>query len=437
VAATIAVLANDRDVDGDGLVVGNVTQGTNGTVAINADGTVSYTPNAGFFGTDLFEYTVSDGQGGTDTGLVSVTVDQADDNDAPVLTEVADRTITEGQEVRFTVVAADADDPAGSLVYSVTSGLPAGATFNAATREFVWVPADEEGNEVTTLVFTVLDPDGATDTMDVVLTVTNAKPTVNAGADQVVGLQKVKDDHDHGHGYHHREKGEATVSIAATFNDRGTLDTHANHHTTIDWGDGHVTKGSVSESPFGPPGSTAGANGTVTGSHTYRKAGVYTVKVTVTDDDGASSTDTLTVTVRDPSKHLKARADEYKLREDGVLQVNAAHGVLNNDRAPGSAPLTARLVEGPDHGRLSFNADGSFTYRPDANFHGEDAFWYEFTDGTNVSKAVKVELAVKSDGRREVCIDWGGHGGWHGGHFGGGKHANFVDFLIKLARRFD
>jgi len=257
----------------------------------------------------------------------------------------------------------------------------------------------------------------------------------------VVGLQKKHghdhdddDHHSHGHGHGHK-KGEATVSISATFNDLGTLDTHANRYTTIDWGDGDVTEGAVSESPFGPPGSTAGANGTVTGTHTYKKTGVYTVRVTVTDDDGASRSDTLTVTVKDPDKHFKARDDEYKLREDGVLQVNAAHGVLRNDRAPGSPPLTARLVEGPDHGELTFNADGSFTYRPDANFHGEDSFWYEFTDGSNVSNAVKVELDVKSDGRHEACIDWGGRPGWDLPHFG--KHANFAEFLVKLARKFD
>jgi hypothetical protein len=153
--------------------------------------------------------------------------------------------------------------------------------------------------------------------------------------------------------------------------------------------------------------------------------------VTVTDDDGASRTDTLTVTVKDPDKHLKARGDEYKLVEDTVLSVNAANGVLRNDRGLHGGLLQARLVEGPDHGRLTFNADGSFTYRPDANFHGKDSFWYEFTDGNNVSQAVEVELKVRDDGRREACIDWGGR--WSG-HFAAARHSNFSDFLMKLLR---
>ena len=131
--------------------------------------------------------------------------------------------------------------------------------------------------------------------------------------------------------------------------------------------------------------------------------------------------------------HLKARGDQYKLVEDSVLTVNAVNGVLRNDRAPGSALLQARLLEGPDHGVLAFNADGSFTYRPDANFHGKDSFWYEFTDGTNVSKAVKVELKVRDDGRREACIDWGGRPGWSLPP--SGKHANFAEFLVKLAAK--
>ena len=48
---------------------------------INADGTVTYTPDPDFHGIDSFTYTVSDGNGGTDTATVTVTVDPV--NDAP------------------------------------------------------------------------------------------------------------------------------------------------------------------------------------------------------------------------------------------------------------------------------------------------------------------------------------------------------------------
>ena len=53
-----------------------------GTVTINGDGTLSYTPTANFNGTDTFSYTISDGNGGTATATVTVTVTPV--NDAPV-----------------------------------------------------------------------------------------------------------------------------------------------------------------------------------------------------------------------------------------------------------------------------------------------------------------------------------------------------------------
>ena len=72
------LLANDSDADGDALVLDGVGGASNGTVDLGADGTISYTPDAGFTGEDSFSYTVSDGNGGMSTAEVSVTVEAPD-----------------------------------------------------------------------------------------------------------------------------------------------------------------------------------------------------------------------------------------------------------------------------------------------------------------------------------------------------------------------
>lgn len=81
VAATLAgnsvaihALANDIDIDGDALTINAVSAAANGSVVINPDGTLTYTPNAGFSGTDSFSYTLSDGSL-SDTATVSITVE--------------------------------------------------------------------------------------------------------------------------------------------------------------------------------------------------------------------------------------------------------------------------------------------------------------------------------------------------------------------------
>jgi hypothetical protein len=73
-SVAIDVLSNDTDIEGDTLSVAGVTEPQNGTVAINDDGTVTYKARPGFTGADSFGYTVSDGNGGTDTGTVAVGV---------------------------------------------------------------------------------------------------------------------------------------------------------------------------------------------------------------------------------------------------------------------------------------------------------------------------------------------------------------------------
>ncbi|MFC1980298.1 S8 family serine peptidase [Chloroflexota bacterium] len=80
-AVIIDVLANDSDPDLDPLDVTAVSDPAHGTAAINFDDTVTYTPDVDYNGPDAFTYTISDGQGGTDTANVSVTVNQT----APIM----------------------------------------------------------------------------------------------------------------------------------------------------------------------------------------------------------------------------------------------------------------------------------------------------------------------------------------------------------------
>ena len=79
----VAVLANDLDVDGDTLVVAAADGAEHGTTTVSPDGlSVIYSPDPDSNGLDSFEYTVSDGQGGSESAEVLVTV--AAVNDPPV-----------------------------------------------------------------------------------------------------------------------------------------------------------------------------------------------------------------------------------------------------------------------------------------------------------------------------------------------------------------
>jgi hypothetical protein len=71
---TINVLANDTDADGDSLTVTGISSPSNGTAVLNPDGTVTYRSNCSFQGFDTFTYTISDGNGGSDTAQVTVRV---------------------------------------------------------------------------------------------------------------------------------------------------------------------------------------------------------------------------------------------------------------------------------------------------------------------------------------------------------------------------
>jgi VCBS repeat-containing protein len=99
---------------------------------------------------------------------------------------------------------------------------------------------------------------------------------------------------------------------------------------------------------------------------------------------------TITVTpVNDPPV---ATDDAYVAAEDSTLTILAS-GVLGNDHDVDEDDLTATVATGPSHGALALNADGSFTYTPHANFHGEDTFAYTVSDGA-LSDTATVTITV-------------------------------------------
>ena len=76
-AVNIEVLANDTDADGNSLTVSpGATGPSNGTVMVEVDETITYTPNAGFKGMDTFTYDISDGKNGGDTAQVNIRVQE-------------------------------------------------------------------------------------------------------------------------------------------------------------------------------------------------------------------------------------------------------------------------------------------------------------------------------------------------------------------------
>lgn len=133
---TIDVLENDLDADGNPLIViavegvaidldTDVVIDGVGTVSLNADGTLSFRPIANFNGTQSFDYTISDGQGGTNTGTVNLTVTAV--NDAPVA--VADSVAaTEDTAVTFDVRSNDSDADGNPLSVAAINGTPISTT---------------------------------------------------------------------------------------------------------------------------------------------------------------------------------------------------------------------------------------------------------------------------------------------------------------------
>ena len=78
----------------------------------------------------------------------------------------------------------------------------------------------------------------------------------------------------------------------------------------------------------------------------------------------------------------------------------SASGVLGNDTDADGDMITAVWVSDPGDGSVALNADGSFSYTPDADFYGVDSFVYKANDGTDDSNTATVTITCRSEAQR-------------------------------------
>ena len=166
-AVTINVLANDSDVNGDALTITSVSKPQFGTATTNGQN-VTYTPNAGFAGTDSFSYFVSDGQGNTTAGSVTVTVNgPGGANQAPTAANDSASTAI-GAAILIDVLANDSDPNGDSLSISI-DGPPQHGAAVVQNGQILYTPnADFSGADS----FTYIVSDGHGNTARGTVTVT-------------------------------------------------------------------------------------------------------------------------------------------------------------------------------------------------------------------------------------------------------------------------
>jgi uncharacterized protein len=181
-----ALLANDRDFDGQATTITAVSNSAAGATVTLSGGNVSYDPGTLFDAltegetvTDTFTYTVDDGFGGTDTATVTVTITGS--NDAPVLTLAGAVTIDENTSAVATASASDVDSTA--LTYSLTGDDAALFTIDQTTGAISFInapdfeaPADVGADNVYNVTVGVSDG-AATTTTDLAVTVADVVET--------------------------------------------------------------------------------------------------------------------------------------------------------------------------------------------------------------------------------------------------------------------
>ena len=324
---TSDVLANDSDIDTTGLTAALVTGPTNGALALNPDGSFTYTPDADFAGADSFTYTASDGQLTSNTATVSITVTAV--NDAPVAADDA-FTVNEDQTLTGDVLANDTDIDTTGLTAALVTGPTNGALALNPDGSFTYTPdADFAGAD--SFTYTASDGQLTSNTATVSITVTAVNDAPVAADD------------------------------AFTVNEDQTLtgDVLAND-SDID------TTGLTAALVTGPTNGTLALN--PDGSFTYTPdadfAGADSFTYTASDGQLTSNTATVSITVTAVNDAPVAADIDVQVAEDNSVLVDLSSAGFDVD---GDA-FSVAVTQPPSHGSLVDNGDGTFTYTPDADF---------------------------------------------------------------------
>ncbi|MBM5124186.1 tandem-95 repeat protein, partial [Vibrio parahaemolyticus] len=348
----INVLGNDTFESTDKVVSLDAENGPkNGTVIVNNDGTVTYTPDDNYVGKDTFTYVVTSG-GVSESTTVEVNVTPV--NDAPVAKD--DTAITdEDTPVTIDVLPNDTDVDGDKVSIESASVPKEQGTVEVVNGKLVFTPA-ENFNGDAEITYTVTD--GAlTDqaTVKVTVNAVNDTPVVESNvADQTLA----------------EDFTPYTIDLNTVFSDVDNVDGELKFSVS---GNSNI--------------QVAIVNGIATITPTADWNGSETLTFTATDPSGESVSQTVDFTVTPVADIV---ADKATVVEDTPTIIK----VLGNDTFESTDKVVSLDADnGPKNGTVIVNNDGTVTYTPDDNYVGKDTFTYVVTSG-GVSESTTVEVNV-------------------------------------------
>jgi lysophospholipase L1-like esterase len=369
----IDVLQNDQDIDGDSLSIVAVTQGENGTVQNNGT-SLSYLPNAGFYGIDSFSYTVSDGQGGTAMGTVSV-ITQLDGLVASWKFNEADETIAQDSS---------GNNNPGRIVAAtrIQQAKQGGALLFDGTDSYVQVE-DQSSLRLTSMTLSawVYIPDRISAGWQTIL-------EHGRLGDNWYGLWKS----DYKDSFHFRWSGAGAadflqeISPDAWYHVVGVLDSSTYPARVSLYLNGQLDSEFYTKRlPLETPsilnlGKSAHDNEFFAGQ--LDEVQLYNRPL--------SASEVLDLYIEFANNHPQAVDDSLSTRVDMPATVD----LLANDFEPDGESISLRDFTQPEHGTATVNSDGTITYTPSPGYYGFDALSYTIADSEGASSSATLWINV-------------------------------------------